>query len=353
MKIATGNYVKGKFSQEELHHKNKKLLETIINVRIANVAMIQSKSGTKLISENKNIKQQKVTEIKIPKEPSFEEFLQNYKELSKFFYVLLIDDYLICYVPSTGQKRIQRLGGKEESLKSNIVSQETVWYLNIHLLSNTEEYISLIVNPNFTLDKLLQFLCNENYWEGEDVKKKKFFGSFGSNLNIPKLKKPKFIEQSKNFYSNLMNLLSMLGYNLEHSEDIKNRKFTSSQLSMISFAKRTINQYDSTSTFVSLTISSQTTVAQCFSSQEANESSLENPLQLFLYLSSNHSSSSLSLPSQQKDFNKTTIYLTEEMFTYLSSLILNQTQEDGNKDKEQTKKIISDITDSISLYFII
>lgn len=259
-----------------------------------------------------------------------------------------MDDYLIYYVPSTAQKRIQRLGGKEDKLSDSSSNQmgANLLNLNIHLLANMDEFISLVVSSTLTLDKILKYLCNKPYWETEDSQKKKgFFGSFGrAGAHSPSAlkNKPKFISRTKDFHDGLTNLVSLITGGKQPDRE---KPLTSAELSLISFAKKSVNQYDSTSAFVPLTVSTHTTVAQCFTQQELKQTSADNPLTLYLYLSSTGNSELGSSNGLQKEeFANKTIFLTKDMLTYLTSLVLRESPEDR---VEQTKKTILEMVDTL------
>jgi hypothetical protein len=82
--------------------------------------------------------------------------------------------------------------------------------------------------------------------------------------------KPRFVQRTRDFHAGLQSLLGLLGYNPNNDiTTIDSHKIlkilSTSELSLISFAKKTIGAFDSSSSFTPLTVSSQTVVSQCFS----------------------------------------------------------------------------------------
>eukprot|EP01114_Cavostelium_apophysatum_P005299 TRINITY_DN1611_c0_g1_i1.p1 TRINITY_DN1611_c0_g1~~TRINITY_DN1611_c0_g1_i1.p1 ORF type:complete len:1238 (+),score=381.57 TRINITY_DN1611_c0_g1_i1:3322-7035(+) len=384
------HYIKGKLSQEDLLSRNRKTLRKIIQVQRANEMMKQSVDREMPAPVNRAVHGVKspggINGTPSPLPPSFEEQCRLNPNLSRLLYVVEVDDYIIYYSPSSGQKRIQRIGGKEENMNAT-PSPNMLLHLNINLLANTDEYVSLVVSPSLTLDKILKYLCNKPYWETDDsqAKKKSFFGSFGRTNNTPSAlkNKPRFVQRTKEFHGGLCNLLSLLGYTVVNSSSLAtsgdsnssissllaskefgsvssigssnathkagSKGLTSVELSLISFAKKTINHYDSSSTFVPLTVSTQTIVSQCFTLQEMKEATAENPLKLYLYLSSSHTTEfSSSHNPTSRDFMNKTVYFTQEMLSYLCSLIAKESPD----ETEQAKKLIIEMSDSTFSSFV-
>ncbi|EFA86624.1 hypothetical protein PPL_00425 [Heterostelium album PN500] len=128
--------------------------------------------------------------------------------LQKLVYSLQVDNYFIHYVPHTGRKRFNRIGGLEEL--TPMPPPTNMLYLEIYLLSNANEKVSFVVSPLITLEKLLLFLCNKPYWavDSSDSKKKSFFGSFSRAANNSFKSTPKFIEKTPNFHNELISFLN-------------------------------------------------------------------------------------------------------------------------------------------------
>ncbi|KAF2078028.1 hypothetical protein CYY_000666 [Polysphondylium violaceum] len=131
--------------------------------------------------------------------------------LQKLVFSLQVDNYFIHYVPSSGRKRFNRIGGNEEltplSPPSNIL------YLEVYLLSNANEKVSFAVSPLISLEKILLYLCNRPYWASSNIedagsKKKSFFGSFSRANQNSFRSAPKFIEKTHNFHNELMAFLA-------------------------------------------------------------------------------------------------------------------------------------------------
>lgn len=212
-------------------------------------------------------------------------------------------------------------------------------YLNIHFMADPDEHVTLLVSGSITLDKILKFLCNKPYWESEDSKRKTFFGSFGRTPSgVTGLKnKPKFVDRTKEFHSKLLGLLSLLGYPPQETQATPpsfmrgGKGLTSAQLSLISFAKKTIGE-SGLPIFSPLTVSTQTTVSQCFSQSETKQSSAENPLSVYIYLSTtaylNPSTSSMA-----KQFPNKTIFFSKQILSYITSIVMKESGEDISTSK--------------------
>ncbi|EGG24087.1 hypothetical protein DFA_06226 [Cavenderia fasciculata] len=132
--------------------------------------------------------------------------------LQKLVYSLQVDNYFIHYVPTSGRKRFNRIGGSEEL--TPLTPPTSLLYLQIYLLSNATEHVSFIVSSLITLERILMFLCNRPYWastpSAEDAaKKKSFFGSFSRSTGNNSLKSaPKFMEKTVNFHNELIGFLN-------------------------------------------------------------------------------------------------------------------------------------------------
>eukprot|EP01133_Synstelium_polycarpum_P011962 gene11962-13942_t len=131
--------------------------------------------------------------------------------LQKLVYAIQVDNYLIHYVPNTGRKRFNRIGGSEEL--TPLPPPASLLYLEVFLLSNANERVSFIISPLITLDKILLFLCNRPYWATEDAANKKkgsglFFGSFSRAMNNSFKSTPKFVDKTANFHTELLSFLA-------------------------------------------------------------------------------------------------------------------------------------------------
>ncbi|KYQ89246.1 hypothetical protein DLAC_09901 [Tieghemostelium lacteum] len=134
--------------------------------------------------------------------------------LQKLVFSLQIDNYFIHYVPSTGRKRFNRIGGNEELVPQ--APPTNMLYLEVYLLSNANEKVSFVVSPLISLEKILLFLCNKPYWaqssdetSGSGSKKKtSFFGSFSRSNQNSFRTAPKFIEKTSNFHNELISFLN-------------------------------------------------------------------------------------------------------------------------------------------------
>lgn len=346
IQVQTTNYTKGKVAAEELLSSIKKITRKILQVKRFNDAIKQTlleitTSPVSSPNPKANLKRiPSMSTISFPKEQSTQELMRTTKQLSKLLFAIQIDDHIVYYSPCNGEKRIQRIGGKDEY---NTNQMNTFWYLTIHLMSEPEEYVMLVVNPNLSLDKLLKHLCNKAYWEHEDNKKKSFFGSFGKTTT-PQVNKLKYVDRSKGFHGGLLVLLANLEDESQSDKnavsDFKGKVWSSAELSRISFAKKVVSQ-DSTVSYVPLTVSTHTTVSQCFTIPETQEASAENPLALYMYLSSQ--ARNLSTLDMQRDNIHRTLYITKEMVNYFTSLVASQT----NTEPDQSKKVVNDLIDNI------
>lgn len=341
VKTQIGKYIKGKLSQDDLASRTRHFLKRFYHLRQNYEVLKQNLETLEFTQARKRlyIRGSVSSMISLLNAPPKEES----KILNNLMYALLLDDYLVFYVPSKGQKRIQRLGGKEETFSTNTTSQNQL-HLSIHLLRNAEESVKIAVSPSITLDKILRHLANKPYWESEDIRKSNpFIKSFSKTTQSILKHKPKFIERSKNFHNELTGLLSLLDYGT-HKAPLSRKGMTSVQLSQIGFAKKTINIYDSSPTFVRLNLPTQTAISQCFTQQELSNSSEKNPLALFLFLSTSNiqdMSASNNLPAGANR----TVFVTEDMLNYLASLISKEpTEEVEIKD---TKKVITEMTESL------
>jgi hypothetical protein len=358
MKVDVRKYTKGTLNQEELKERNAKNIQKILNA-------IRAKDDFKSawnISEEPNLKK------KLPRYSTtfenlhaaansdsegsrgfhFDQLFKEHKELYRLMYALQIDNYLIYYVPATGSKRVQRLGGKEEGKTGSPSSQ---LYLNIHLLSNADEYVQFVVSPKLSLDKILRYICNKPYWEPEESKNKKgIFGSFGRQGRDLK-NQPRFVEQTAEFRPSLAKLLSLLGLTSpadSKAEGSKVKELTSADLSEISFAKKVINEIDSSSSYAGVVVSSTTTVAQSFTPQELRAgTSQETPMRLYVYLCAKDTNE-LESAQTQKDPPSHTVFIADEMInlfkTYLS---LPSKDKESSAEDDQTKKIVAEMIDAV------
>ena len=73
-------------------------------------------------------------------------------------YILQLDDYMIFYIPSSGKKRIHRLGGK--AADSTVLSDKnSMIHLSVHLMADTSQSVTFAISPFTTLDTVLRQLC--------------------------------------------------------------------------------------------------------------------------------------------------------------------------------------------------
>ncbi len=344
MKTQIGKYIKGKLTQDELVNRNRSYLKRLYHIR-QNYEVLKQNLETleftqarkRLFVRNSMSSMRSLTTL--PQEET--------KYMNNLVYALLLDDYLICYVPANGQKRIQRLGGKEETFNNSPASQQQPLYLTIHLLRNVEEYLRLMVSPAITLDKLLRHLANKTYWDTDEVRKSSpFIRSFSKTSQSMLKHKPKFLERSKNFHNELTGLLSLLDYGATGRKAVSKKGMTTAQLTQIGFAKRTYNMYDSSPVFtrLSVTVTAQTTIAQCFTSHELATASEKNPLSLFLFLSSSNMAELSRSDNLPAGANRT-VMITEDMLTYLASLITKDLPDEP--EPKDIKKVITEMTESI------
>ena len=76
----------------------------------------------------------------------------------EFMYILQLDDYMIFYIPSSGKKRIHRLGGK--AADSTVLSDKnSMIHLSVHLMADTSQSVTFAISPFTTLDTVLRQLC--------------------------------------------------------------------------------------------------------------------------------------------------------------------------------------------------
>eukprot|EP01117_Protostelium_nocturnum_P012758 TRINITY_DN4720_c0_g1_i1.p1 TRINITY_DN4720_c0_g1~~TRINITY_DN4720_c0_g1_i1.p1 ORF type:complete len:2345 (+),score=886.19 TRINITY_DN4720_c0_g1_i1:144-7178(+) len=211
--------------------------------------------------------------------------------------------------------------------------------ISIHIMPSPEESVMLLVPPSLPLDKLLKHLCNKPYWEAEDMRKKSFFGSFGRSGGV-QVKKIKFVERTKGFHANLYDILSQIAITDPNNDSVAGRVWTTQDLSRVAFAKKSVNQIDSSVTYTPLNVSSSRTVQQCFSQQETKECSPDNPLRLFIYFSSGESGSN-EIDSSQRDYLNKTVFLSNAMLDYFGSIV-----EDDETEYTDAKKTVADITEA-------
>ena len=360
IQLQIGKYIKGKLTSEELITRNRTFLKRVFHFRQLHETYKDNNMDTHVTSNRKRLHQKMSIRDMTSGSKDDDEALRT---IPSVIYALEIEDYIIYYTPNTGHKRIQRLGGKEEQFSVSAPQAITSLYLNIHLLRNTEEFVTLQVSPTLTLDRIIRFLCNKPYWEVDDKRGTSLLRTLGRNTqNYSSLRhKPKFMDRTKQFHPELVNLLALLGYTssspssskMEQQALIKENRLpitkkglTATQLSQIAFAKKTVNPYDSVPTYIPLTVSTSTTVAQCFNQQEMTQASGSNPLDLYLYLSSNSLTELTPSASQQAALNKT-MFITEDVLAYLSYLVVKEHNEDPEFTK-QCRKALSDMTDAIS-----
>jgi hypothetical protein len=361
IQLQISKYIKGKLSQEELITRNRTFLKRVFHFRQLHETYKDNNMDTHVTSNRKRLHQKMSIRDMASNSKDDDDALRT---IPNVIYALEIEDYIIYYTPNTGQKRIQRLGGKEEQFSVSAPQAISSLYLNIHLLRNTEEFVTLQVSPTLTLDRILRFLCNKPYWEVDDKRGSSLLRTLGRNTqNYASLRhKPKFMDRTKQFHPELVNLLALLGYSSNSSPSsskveqhalikenrlpITKKGLSTVQLSQIAFAKKVVNAYDSAPTYIPLTVSTSTTVAQCFNQQEMTQASPSNPLDLYLYLSSNSLTELTPSASQQAALNKT-MFITEDVLAYLSYLVVKEHPEDPEFVK-QCRKALSDMTDAIS-----
>jgi len=92
---------------------------------------------------------------------SFNELASHKRELSQLMYILQVDDHMIFYIPSTGKKRIHRLGGRAEDdvtgLSTSLPNDKNpIHYLSVCLMPDTRERITFAVSSFTTLDTILR-----------------------------------------------------------------------------------------------------------------------------------------------------------------------------------------------------
>ncbi|PRP78521.1 hypothetical protein PROFUN_13578 [Planoprotostelium fungivorum] len=337
IKTQIANFIKGKMTQEELLSRNRKTVRKILQVKRQNELIKGS---------NEPETGHRLSDPKAPGEanpsttgPAFEEFSETHPGFSRLLYVLTVEDYIIYYVPVTGSVRIQQLGGREDDdSRANIVGpQPSMRYVSIHIDNDS---VTLLLPPSVTLDKLLRHLCNKSYWEQDpgESRKKSFFGSFGRNsaLNSRKIK---FVDRTKGFQSCLEDILAQIAIRDTPAGEVRgNREWTTEDLSLVAFAKKTINPIDSSSIFCPLNVSSSRTVAQCYSQQELKECSMDNPLRLWIYFSTGGSSTT----EQTRDFLNKTVFFSKPMLTYLSNIV-----DDVESETAEARKSVQNVQDAL------
>lgn len=77
----------------------------------------------------------------------------------EFMYILQVDDYMIFYVPSSGKKRIHRLGGKSHDSNFILSDKDSMLHLSVHLMADTSQSVTFAISPFTTLDTVLRQLC--------------------------------------------------------------------------------------------------------------------------------------------------------------------------------------------------
>jgi hypothetical protein len=90
-------------------------------------------------------------------------------------------------------------------------------FLQIHLVSNTNESVTFNVNPFLSPERILSYIITKQYWlqaEGAN-KRKTFFGSFSRGSSSSIKSNPRFVERSRDFHRELTKLLAILGYTPE------------------------------------------------------------------------------------------------------------------------------------------
>lgn len=168
------------------------------------------------------------------KTQSFEEIVNNRNEkLAKLVYILQLDDRLVQYVPSTGRRCVQLIGKREQLANSTSPRQvPTHVFMKIHLLDMREDFVTLAIPSDMTLNDVISFLLERDNWDDEvnqsalnkelDAQKKgtkstKFFqallGGLGGAAPVSAFPLDKIdkIEKSTGFYDEFRHLLSLVG----------------------------------------------------------------------------------------------------------------------------------------------
>ena len=324
IKVGVQKYSQGKIPSSELVSFNQKTLRKILQLRTKQdqrddlfKSSHQLKKDMPLAMSRRDIMNQKETE-------TYRIHIQQFtnRNFQKVLYALKIYDYLCFYAPLSGTKEILRFGGKQESLGAITPAPNTQVPLNIHLLARSEECVCLETSSTTSLDSILKFLTNTSYWKEPSSKRA---SSFFFSKSAPSAQKSgmKYVSETDDFLKYLNKLLGELGYapSQRNDEKVRDKPLSVNELESISFSKKTIDEFNSTQKVVPLLVNSHTTVAQCFTERELNQASEENPLRLFLYLATNPIDFKLPLKNQAP------VAVTEEVVSYLASLIKDTAEE--------------------------
>ncbi|GAM25504.1 hypothetical protein SAMD00019534_086790 [Acytostelium subglobosum LB1] len=327
--------------------------------------------------------------------------------LQKLVYSLQVDNYFIHYLPHSGRKRLNRIGGMEEL--DTMQPCTNMVYLDIMLLSNPKEKVSFMVSPQITLDKVLYTLCNRPYWavdgaQAADPKKKGFLGSFSRNTHNALKSAPRFIEKTTNFHNELVGFLNSIigpptaietvdgaGSEVHHQHtntqpilpsggatydkvaaaaaaaqsEPHNRSYsvgasqgrkvyTKDQLSLISLAKRMTRGGPAHAKGYMSFDQLNVPLSKVFSQREMNECTERNALQLSLFVNSGEEKKSCSsraldspLTTSSEDVNDQAIAFKPDTLTSLLSLLSLTSSKEVTQEDIDRKKIVNDLRRSV------
>eukprot|EP01087_Luapelamoeba_hula_P007472 TRINITY_DN1836_c0_g1_i1.p1 TRINITY_DN1836_c0_g1~~TRINITY_DN1836_c0_g1_i1.p1 ORF type:complete len:2622 (-),score=441.85 TRINITY_DN1836_c0_g1_i1:2-7072(-) len=77
---------------------------------------------------------------------------------SQLMYILQVDELMIFYVPSSGKKRIHKLGGRANDKSATPTERNSILYLTVHLMADVSQTISFAVSTYTTLDTIMRHL---------------------------------------------------------------------------------------------------------------------------------------------------------------------------------------------------
>jgi hypothetical protein len=267
---------------------------------------------------------------------NFSSLIDEHPRLYRSVFLVDLTEYMISYVPATGERRAKRFGRKKQQ------SDEGLRKLNVKvvLMSNADEWGSFTVREDVTLKTFLSFALDVVILPSPEPtsnlkKPKKHFDSInraiGKVLRLP----IKFLESSKNFCTEV----TALQARVSHFD------LTSNMLGVAAPRLAFCAQLSSDdSSLLPLTGSMDKTFAQCFASVENPTNS--EPLILYLYETSQQPPVIELVPSSRSLAGDRGLQINEDEAAYMSRLIIG-----GKEDDLLNKRIIDEMSNTVRFNF--